>query len=134
MCPYRWSEDIKREIMQSRLETTKKLVAAINATPPETRPKVLVSSSAVGFYGTSESDTFDEASPSGHDFLAKVCREWEAEARKADTRVAIIRTGIVLSTEGGALAKMLPIFELFLGATVRTYDGPDAAPDVSMHA
>lgn len=127
--------------MQSRVGTTKLLVDAINATPEESRPKVcfcltqhvpkctspnfahslthiaqvLVSSSAVGFYGVSENATFDESSPPGGDFLSEVCQKWEAEANRADTRVVIIRTGIVMSTEGGALAKMLPIFELFLG-------------------
>jgi uncharacterized protein len=77
---------------------------------------VFVSSSAVGFYGVSDSATFDEDSPSGHDFLSQVCQRWEAEANKAETRVVVIRTGIVMATEGGALAKMLPMFEMFLGA------------------
>lgn len=65
----------------------------------------------------SENQTFDESSPSGGDFLSQVCMKWEAEANQADTRVVVIRTGIVMSTEGGALAKMLPIFEMFLGTT-----------------
>lgn len=77
--------------------------------------QVLVSSSAVGFYGVSENATFDESSPSGADFLSQVCQKWEAEANRADTRVVVVRTGIVMSTEGGALAKMLPIFDMFLG-------------------
>lgn len=75
-----------------------------------------MSSSAVGFYGTSETQTYNEESPTGSDFLAQVCREWEKEANAADTRVAIIRTGIVMSKQGGALAKLLPVFALFLGA------------------
>ena len=80
---------------------------------------MLVSSSAVGFYGTSETASFSESSPSGDDFLAKLCVEWEAEAAKASeagkTRVVTVRTGIVLAKEGGALAKMLPVFSLFAG-------------------
>ena len=76
---------------------------------------MLVSSSAVGFYGVSETQTFDESSPSGSDFLSRVCQKWEEEANRAETRVVVVRTGIVMSTEGGALAKMLPIFDMFLG-------------------
>ena len=80
---------------------------------------MLVSSSAVGFYGTSETASFSESSPSGDDFLAKLCVEWEAEAARASeagkTRVVTVRTGIVLAKEGGALAKMLPVFSLFAG-------------------
>lgn len=85
-----------------------------------------MSSSAVGFYGVSENQTFDESSPSGGDFLAQVCQNWEAEANKAKTRVVVVRTGIVMSTEGGALAKMLPMFEMFLGA-LRPALGSDSA-------
>lgn len=111
----RWNDTIKREIKRSRAETTRRLAEAINALPAGSRP-ALVSSSAVGFYGTSERDTYNEDSPSGSDFLAQVCQDWEKEAQAAETRVAIIRTGIVMSKQGGALAKLLPVFALFLGA------------------
>ena len=69
-----------------------------------------------GYYGNSQSQTFNESSNSGQDYLAEVCREWEAAAQQAKTkRVVIVRTGIVLAKEGGALAKMLPIFNIFAG-------------------
>lgn len=113
----RWSPSLKAEIRRSRLEATRAVADAIAAA--KERPPVLVSSSAVGFYGTSETASFSESSPSGDDFLAKLCVEWEAEAARASgegkTRVVTIRTGIVLAKEGGALAKMLPVFSLFAG-------------------
>ena len=113
----RWSPTLKAEIRRSRLDATRAVADAIlNA---KERPPVLVSSSAVGFYGTSETASFSESSPSGGDFLAKLCVEWEAEAARAagkgKTRVVTIRTGIVLAKEGGALAKMLRVFSLFAG-------------------
>jgi uncharacterized protein len=113
----RWSPRIKQEILRSRVDTTRKLVSAINSAPDTQRPKVFVSSSAVGFYGTSESATFTEESASGNDFLARVCIEWEKAADEAQTRLVVVRTGIVLSKSGGALAKLLPVFALFLGAS-----------------
>ena len=113
----RWSPSLKAEIRRSRLDATRAVADAIVAA--KERPPVLVSSSAVGFYGTSETASFSESSPSGDDFLAKLCVEWEAEAARAaekgKTRVVTIRTGIVLAKEGGALAKMLPVFSLFAG-------------------
>ena len=75
----------------------------------------------VGFYGNSQNQTFNENSSAGQDYLAEVCRDWEAAAQKAKTkRIVIIRTGIVLSKEGGALAKMLPIFNIFAGGPLGT--------------
>ena len=69
-----------------------------------------------GYYGNSQNQTFNESSNSGQDYLAEVCRDWEAAAQQAKTkRVVIVRTGIVLAKEGGALAKMLPIFNIFAG-------------------
>jgi len=112
----RWDDRVKAEIVRSRVDTTKRLVKAINALEPSKRPKVFLSSSAIGFYGSSETATFNESSPSGNDFLADVCRKWEAAANEAQVdRVVIIRTGIVLAKEGGALGKMLPVFQLFAG-------------------
>ncbi|WP_199246475.1 TIGR01777 family oxidoreductase [[Phormidium] sp. ETS-05] len=115
----RWTDDRKREIMDSRKLGTAKIVEAILAANP--KPKVLVNSSAIGYYGTSETAAFDETSPPGGDFLAAVCREWEAQAQKVTaggTRLAIVRTGIVLGKEGGALAKMIPAFQLFAGGPI----------------
>ncbi|CAI5475400.1 unnamed protein product [Closterium sp. Yama58-4] len=119
----RWSPAIKAEIISSRVDTTAKIVEAINSLPKDKRPSVLVNTSAVGFYGTSETATFDESSPAGNDFLAEVCTKWEAEARKVSpesTRLAIIRFGVVLDKGGGALGKMLPIFQLFAGGPLGT--------------
>ena len=73
----RWDQRVKDEIVASRLRTTQKLTQIINALPKEERPRVLVSSSAIGFYGTSETASFDESSPAGNDFLAQLCVKWE---------------------------------------------------------
>lgn len=111
----RWTSAIKAEVKRSRVAVTSQLAAAINACPSEQRPKVLVNSSAVGYYGNSESQTFSEASQPGRDYLAEVCREWEAAAGQAQTRVVVLRTGIVLAREGGALGRMVPVFQIFAG-------------------
>lgn len=116
----RWTPERKQEILDSRQIGTQKVVEAI--TQATAKPTVLVNSSAIGYYGTSETATFDETSPSGNDFLAEVCQVWEAEAAKvkqSGTRLVILRTGIVLGN-GGALAKMLPPFRLFAGGPLGT--------------
>lgn len=111
----RWTPERKQEILNSRKLGTQKIVEAIaNANP---QPSVLINASAIGYYGTSETATFDETSLSGNDFLAQVCQAWEAEARKvkdAGVRLVILRFGIVLGN-GGALGKMIPPFKLFAG-------------------
>lgn len=113
----RWTADIKKLIKTSRIDTTNKLAAAISEAPEGQRPRVFLSSSAVGYYGTSQTSSFTEDSPVGGDYLAEVCKDWEAAAQKvpSDVRVVLIRTGIVLARDGGVLGKMLPIFELFAG-------------------
>lgn len=111
----RWTAEIKAEVKRSRVAVTTRLAEAINACPEATRPKVLVSSSAVGYYGNSESQTFSESSSPGRDYLAEVCREWEAAAGTASCRVVVLRTGIVLAKEGGALGRMVPVFSIFAG-------------------
>lgn len=113
----RWSPEVKKEIKQSRIKVTSKVVDLINGSPEGVRPTVLVSATAVGYYGSSETQVFDERSPSGNDYLAEVCREWEATALKVnkDVRLALIRIGVVLGKDGGALAKMIPLFMLFAG-------------------
>lgn len=116
----RWTPKQKQEILESRQLGTQKIVEAIAQANP--KPSVLVNASAIGFYGTSETATFDEMSPSGNDFLAEVCQAWEAEARKvkdADVRLVILRLGVVLGN-GGALAKMIPPFKLFAGGPLGT--------------
>ena len=115
----RWSDDAKREIRDSRVLATRNLVAALATLPDEERPRTLVSQSAVGWYGPRGSERIDEDQPGGDDFLAGVVRDWEAEARKAPgMRVVLTRTGVVLASRGGALAKMLPFFKLGIGGPV----------------
>ena len=114
----RWTPERKQEIFNSRKLGTKKIVEAIAQAEP--KPAVLVNASAIGYYGTSETASFDETSPSGNDFLAKVCQDWEAEAQQvkdAGVRLVILRFGIVLGN-GGALAKMIPPFQLFAGGPI----------------
>jgi uncharacterized protein len=91
----RWTAERKQEILSSRKIGTQKIVEAIAQANP--KPSVLVSSSAIGYYGTSETAMFEETSESGKDFLAQVCQDWEAEAEKVketETRLVILRTGI----------------------------------------
>jgi uncharacterized protein (TIGR01777 family) len=117
----RWTDDARREIRDSRVLATRNLVAALRALPDAERPSVLVSQSASGYYGPRGSEPVEESEPSGDDFLAHVCVEWEAEAQQAGTlgmRVALPRTGVVLSESGGALEKMLPPFKLGVGGPV----------------
>ncbi|MEY4174861.1 MAG: hypothetical protein RI900_2026 [Actinomycetota bacterium] len=112
----RWTDAYKREILDSRVRGTTLLAERIAECSQ--RPPVLLSGSAIGAYGVSETDEFDESSAFGAGFLADVCRQWEAAtapAAEAGTRVALLRTGIVLSKRGGALKKMLPLFKLGLG-------------------
>ncbi|HYW18030.1 MAG TPA: TIGR01777 family oxidoreductase [Nodularia sp. (in: cyanobacteria)] len=111
----RWTPEQKQKILNSRKLGTQKIVEAIAKANPQ--PSVLVNASAVGYYGTSETATFDETSSSGNDFLAQVCQAWEAEAQKvkdAGVRLVILRLGIVLGS-GGALEKMITPFKLFAG-------------------
>jgi len=116
----RWTEAKKREIRRSRVETTQALVQALASLGQ--KPQVLISSSAVGYYGSHpEGDPLTEADPPGQGFLAEVCQAWEAAARPAEElgiRLAILRTGIVLGPDGGALAQMLAPFQFFLGGPI----------------
>lgn len=107
----RWTAEAKRRIEASRVDLPRRFLEALAQRPR--RCTIYVSASAVGYYGTSETETFDEESPPGDDFLARVCVFWEREARRAEAlgmRLAIVRTGVVLGSDGGALAKMLPPF------------------------
>jgi uncharacterized protein (TIGR01777 family) len=111
----RWTTERKQEILNSRKLITEKVVEAIkNANP---KPSVLVNASAIGYYGTSETASFDENSSSGNDFLAQVCQTWESVAqlvKETGVRLVILRLGIVLGN-GGALGKMITPFKLFAG-------------------
>lgn len=114
--PRRWTASRKRAIVGSRVATTRALVEALRLAPR--RPRVLVSASAVGYYGDRGDETLTEASSPGGDFLAHVCRDWEAAAREAEAagaRVVTPRIGVVLGPEGGVLATMLPLFRIGLG-------------------
>jgi uncharacterized protein len=114
-----WSAAAKEQIRESRAEGTGNLVAGLREAQP--RPRVLVSASAVGYYGPRGDEELDESTPPGEDFLAEVCVAWEQAAREAealDVRVALVRTGVVLDAHGGALAKMLPPFRLGVGGPV----------------
>jgi uncharacterized protein (TIGR01777 family) len=107
----RWNDRTKREILESRTVLPQRFFEALAGL--DRRPAVYVSASAVGIYGTGESETFTETSPPGDDFLAGVCVEWERTAQRgADLgmRVACVRAGLVAGKDGGALAKLLPLF------------------------
>lgn len=116
----RWTAQAKRRIRDSRVESTRRLVAALHKLPQADRPGVLVSQSAPGFYGAAGEEWLDESAPPGSDWLAGVVVDWETAAAEAGDllRVVITRTGVVLSPAGGALAKMLPFFRLGLGGPV----------------
>lgn len=116
----RWTAAHKRAMMDSRKVGTEKLIEAI--AQAESKPQVLVSASAIGYYGTSETAAFDESSPpDDDDFLSQVCQAWEAAALKvqdiAGVRLVIPRIGIVLGN-GGALERMLTPFRLFAGGPI----------------
>lgn len=115
----RWTPETKNRILESRVTGTRSLCEALASLPEP--PKVLVAASAIGFYGNRGDDRLTEASDSGEGFLPEVCRLWEAAtgpARDAGIRVVNLRIGIVLASQGGALAKMLPPFKLGLGGVV----------------
>jgi uncharacterized protein (TIGR01777 family) len=114
---HRWTDAYKRTLMDSRVDGTT-LISTAMAQLGDEGPKVLLSGSAIGFYGERGDEIVDEHSTTGDGFLAEICRAWEAStapAAAAGIRVAHLRTGIVLSADGGALAKMLPLFKIGAG-------------------
>lgn len=115
----RWSEEQKKKIYDSRIVSTRNLINVIKSR--STKPSFFISASAVGVYGDRGNEELTEQSSLADDFLARVCKDWEKEALRAKDiglRVAIIRTGVVLGKNGGALKKMLPIFKLGAGGPV----------------
>lgn len=119
----RWTDSYKQEILTSRTVGTALVAQAVN--DATNGPKVLLSGSAMGYYGTSATETFTETSPAGTGFLADVCEAWESSAAPAQrdgTRVGFLRTGLVLSADGGALKKQLPLFKLGLGGKMGSGD------------
>jgi uncharacterized protein len=113
---HRWTETYKREVRDSRVEGTRTLARALAGL--SRRPAVLVSGSAVGFYGDTGDVAVDESAPEGEGFLAALCRDWEAAAQPAvDAGIRVVhpRTGVVLSRDEGLLGRTLPLFRLGLG-------------------
>ena len=115
----RWSAERKRRILESRVKGTTLLSETLARVP--NGPKVLVSASAIGYYGDRGADRLDENAAPGHDFLAEVCQRWEAATRpaaEAGVRVVRLRFGIILSPDGGALPKLLTPFKLGAGGVI----------------
>ncbi|MFA7323171.1 MAG: TIGR01777 family oxidoreductase [Candidatus Nanopelagicales bacterium] len=113
---HRWSDEYKRQILQSRVDGTRTIVNAMAQL--EIKPRVLVSGSAIGWYGDTSDRIVDESAPAGHGFLADVVQAWEAAAQPAaesGIRVVRARTGLVVARQGGAWARMFPLFKLGLG-------------------
>jgi uncharacterized protein (TIGR01777 family) len=119
VAPGRWTKERKKRILASRVNATRALAESIrNANP---KPKVLISASAVGYYGPHGDEYVTEETPPASDFLAGVCRAWEVEALKAEglgVRVVLVRIGGVLGADGGALAQMVIPFKFFLGGQI----------------
>lgn len=112
----RWTDEAKRRIRASRVDATRNLVQGLAAADP--RPRVLVSQSAVGYYGDRGEATVDESTGPGTSFDARLCTEWEAAARRAEElgmRLVVTRTGLVLDGRGGLLTELLPPFRLGVG-------------------
>ncbi len=115
----RWTDARKRLLTDSRVHLTRRLVEAISHRAA--KPSVLISASGIGYYGPSDDRVLSEAAPQGKGFLADLCVAWEEEARRATefgTRVVLLRTGMVLERDGGALPKMLLPFRLYLGGPI----------------
>lgn len=119
----RWNTAFKQMLVDSRVLSTLNVVQALSRNPrrADGSPKVLVNASAIGWYGPHGDEELDENSPPANDFLAKLCVEWEKQARDAEkhgVRVSMVRVGVVLDREGGALTKMLTPFKMFVGGPV----------------
>ena len=115
----RWTAKARQAIRESRVQGTRNLVEGLKAAEP--RPGVLLSGSAIGYYGPRGAEPLDEDAPAGGDFLAEICAAWEAEAERArelGMRVVLSRTGVVLDQHGGALAQMLTPFRLGVGGPI----------------
>jgi len=127
-----WTDEQKKKILDSRVNTTRALVSTLNQT--KNKPTVFINTSAIGIYGNRGADLINEESSAGKSFLADVCRAWEAEANKAqrqNLRVAIARFGVVLDPKGGALNKMLLPFKMGAGGILG--DGRQYMSWIGMH-
>jgi uncharacterized protein (TIGR01777 family) len=119
----RWNAPFKQLLVDSRVKGTQNVVQALQRRPrrEDGQPKVLVNASAIGYYGPRGDEELGEDGPPGNDFLAELCKQWEAGARAVESsgvRCAIVRVGVVLDRHGGALAKLLPPFKLCAGGPV----------------
>ena len=115
----RWTEEKKKAIRDSRVFGTRSMIETFDKL--KKKPKVFIAGSAMGFYGDRGSDEMTESSAAGKTFLSEVCKEWEAESRRAEDlgiRTVLLRTGIVLSKDGGALATMMTPFKLGIGGVI----------------
>jgi uncharacterized protein (TIGR01777 family) len=117
---HRWTTKFKQELYDSRIKSTQNVASALGKNPRTAggAPRVLVNASAIGYYGPHGDEELDESSLPGSDFLAKLCVDWEKAAMSAadkGARVAIVRVGVVLDSEGGALVQMSTPFKLFMG-------------------
>ena len=115
----RWTESYKKMILESRELSTMNLVSALRNT--QSKVKVFISSSGVGYYGSKADEILTEKTEAGDDFLAQVCKVWETETERANDlgiRTAMLRQGIVLSNKGGALTKFIPPFKFFVGGAL----------------
>lgn len=110
----RWSQEYKKLLYSSRIDTTREVVEAINNS--EKKPKLLISTSAVGIYDNEQ--RYDENGQYSNDFLSNLCQNWENEAKRANTKVSIFRFGIVLGKDGGALSKMILPFKMGVGGVI----------------
>jgi uncharacterized protein (TIGR01777 family) len=113
----RWTNASKRDMVDSRVLTTQNLVKALSAR--KGKETLLISTSAVGYYGFHEEEELDEDSPPGDDFLATLAQDWETSALRAQgygTRVVLLRSGIVMGSRGGALAQIVPVFNKYMGS------------------
>jgi uncharacterized protein (TIGR01777 family) len=128
----RWTAARRAVLEGSRITVTEQLVRAM--AEAKTRPRVFVSGSAVGFYGDQADELLTEASSGGDDFLARLCRRWESaaeDAHRLGVRVVLLRTGVVLGRAGGALAQMLPPFQIRVGGPVGS--GEQYLPWIHLH-
>lgn len=117
----RWTPAFKQRLYDSRVESLRRLIATLAALPEQSRPRVLVAASAIGYYGSRGDEILDENSLPGSDFTAQLCSDWEAAAKNAEAagvRVVMLRIGVVVGEGGGILEKMLPAFRAFLGGPV----------------
>ncbi|CAL9628235.1 Epimerase family protein [Streptomyces sp. enrichment culture] len=130
----RWTDAYKQRIRDSRVKGTAALAGAVASLDAEERPRVFVNGSAIGYYGETGERTADESTPAGEGFLPELCVEWEgatAPAQEAGVRTVFTRTGLVVSREGGAWARLIPLFRA--GAGGRMGDGNQYWSFIALH-